>query len=390
MRIIHTADFHIGLGLPEFSESTTLNEERFNDIIKNFEFIKNYAIDNKADFLIIAGDIFHHPRPSIKAFISFSKILGEIIKNDIQTVIVLGNHDTPKTYEMLSYLKSFENVNLKNFHLFDKADFKILETKNGEKVKFIGLPYPHFQSTLEYRDFIFAFEKKFDSLINVNKSQDYTIVIGHLLVEGGKLGSEKRVESLQDYEIPENILNKKEVNIVCLGHLHTPQQIGDKIFYSGSIERIDFGEENEEKSFLDINIKEKVEVKRVKLNLRPMKTIVMDISQYLDPVNKMIEILERENIQEGSIIRIIAKLFPKHKINVAKVEEYLKKNKKVLTFKIKFERIEEKEKIISTKATTIKEKLISYIENKYKGKGEDFVKKLKEETFKIIEEVEEE
>ena len=170
--------------------------------------------------------------------------------------------------------RKFQNCLVsKKLILFDTASKKILALHYGEKVKLIGLPYPHFQSAYSYRDIVDFFEKKFQEL-NINEAADYSIEIGHKFVEGGKIGSEQRIASLKDHPIPKRLFNN--VDVACLGLLHTPQELDNNILYSGSIERIDFGEENEEKSFLDISLGSKLEFKRIPLKLRPMKTFYLD------------------------------------------------------------------------------------------------------------------
>lgn len=392
VKIIHTADLHLGIGLYEFYETSNLLQQRFQDFVKNFEFIKDYAISSNADFVIVAGDVFHHPRPSVQAYNEFSRIVGEILKEEIKVIVVLGNHDTFKTREMLSYVKSFENVNLKNFYLFDEASKIDLETKSsGEKVCFIGLPYPHFQTTLNYSEFIQVIDKKIEKLLNESKS-DYNVITGHLYVEGGKLGSEQRVASLKDYPIPAKVLEKERINVACLGHLHMPQKVGEKIFYSGSIERVDFGEENEEKSFFEIDLGSKTVVKQIKLELRPMKTIYLEknlLTSTLNPTQALLNILDKNNIEEGCLLRIRIKgagIIRNLQRNL--LEKYLYENKKILAYKV--EEIKEEIEHIRTEikiSTNIREVLEQYIAIKYKNEQKEVVEKAKNFAFKIIEEV---
>jgi exonuclease SbcD len=392
VKIVHTADFHLGIGFGELESSQLINEVRLNDLLRNFEEIKNFTINNKADFLIIAGDVFHHPRPSLRTLNDFSKILGEIINNEIDVIITLGNHDVAKIYERLNVLRSFRNLNIKNLHIFEDAKYEIIDGKrSNEKVKFIGLPYPLFHH-LYPSDFISKFEDKLNELINQGNNYDYLVIVGHFYVEGGKIGSERNVEPIviREIPIPRRILERKEIDLVCLGHLHTSQEIGEKIFYSGSIERMDFSEENEEKSFLFINLKDKIYHERIKLPMRPMKTIpskgYIEVYNSLNPEQDIIKFLEKENIEKESILRIMLMLGEnqrKPSINV--LDKYLKEKRKVLAYKIEFLRRKEKESIVNlSKKSDIEELLTEYLNKKYKD--QELAKRVKEEAIKIMKE----
>jgi len=383
VRIIHTADLHLGIGFAQFSNSTEFEEIRFKDFISNLEFIKEYAIKNKADFLIIAGDVFHNPRPSIQAFNEFSKIVGEVIKNGIHVIICLGNHDSTKTRENLSYLKSYNNIGINMFHLFDRA-FKetIISPNTNEKINFIGLPYPHFQSNYSYSEFVNFFEKKLNELVQGN-SGDYNIGVGHLYVEGGKLGSEQRIASLKDHPIPLKLFSS--FDLVCLGHLHTPQKLGDNVFYSGSIERIDFGEEGEEKSFLDIKIGSKIEANRISLNLRPMRTFYINARNLSH--SELIKEIRNLKVERGSIMRLRITISNKASYPpLNQIEKIFKEEFNIAGIKIEISRIEQEDIEIKTSNLDFYVFLEEYLKNKYKDKSKEFIKKVLVEAKEIIEE----
>jgi exonuclease SbcD len=381
LRIIHTADLHLGISFSNISNSPSFENIRFQDFFKNFEYIKDYAIKNKADLFIIAGDIFHNPRPSIEAFNAFSKIIGDLIKNGIQVVVTLGNHDSSKTREALSYLKSYVNVGLERFILFDVASKKIIALHNGEKVKIIGLPYPHFQSAYSYQEFVSFFENKLQELKS-NDTADYMIVVGHIFVEGGKIGSEQRIASLRDHPIPKRLF--KDVDVACLGHLHTPQELDSNILYSGSIERIDFGEENEEKSFLDIILGSKLEFKRIPLKLRPMKTFYLNFENA--SINEISDKIKALKLEEDSIVRLRIEVSKTTNISASYIDKIIRENFKLAGYKIEITRKKVEETRLAAKASSFNEYLENYLRTRYK-KSDEWIRNVIEEANRIIEEV---
>lgn len=385
IRIIHTADLHLGISFSSIIESPSFEEIRFKDLINNLEYIKDYAIKNNADFLIIAGDVFHNPRPSALAFNEFSRIIGELVKNDVNVIITLGNHDSFRTREALSYLKGIVNLGVERYHLFDKASAKIIEARNGEKIKFIGLPYPHFQSDYSYSDFVDFYEEKFNEIRRSISGEDYEIAIGHLMIEGGKLGSEQFIASLKDHPIPTRIF--EGLDLACMGHLHRAQRIGEKIFYSGSIERIDFREEGEEKSFLDILLSEKIEAKAVPLKLREMKTIDFELKNLMIE-SEIQEKIEKLKIEEGSILRLRLFLDTGAKIpNIRFLEKNLKEKFKLAALKIEIKRKELASFQLASSPKDFSSFLKEYIDKKYKEKSDEFKRNLLNEAINIMDEV---
>lgn len=171
-----------------------------------------------------------------------------------------------------------------------------------------------------------------------------------------------------------------------------PQKLGDKIYYAGSIERIDFGEENEEKSFFEINLGSKINVNQIKLKLRPMKTIYIEkdsLVSSLDLTQSLIKFLSEQKIEEGSLLRIRIKGYGIIKsISRKSIEDYLYEKRKVLAFKIEEIKEEFKEKEIEFKVSSnIREMLEQYIYTKYKKEPKEVLEKVKEYSFKIIEEM---
>jgi hypothetical protein len=153
---------------------------------------------------------------------------------------------------------------------------------------------------------------------------------------------------------------------------------------------MDFSEENEEKSFLFINLKDKIYYERIKLPMRPMKTIpskgYIEVYNSLNPEQDIIKFLEKENIENETILRIMLMIGEnqrKPSINV--LDKYLKEKRKVLAYKIEFLRRKEKESIVNlSKKSDIEELLTEYLNKKYKD--QELAKRVKEEAIKIMKE----
>ena len=88
MKLIHTADWHLGKNIEGY---TRLEEQRqfLKDFIKICE-------DEQADMIIIAGDIYDNYNPSAMAEQLFYDTLKQLSRNgSCMTVVISGNHDNP-------------------------------------------------------------------------------------------------------------------------------------------------------------------------------------------------------------------------------------------------------------------------------------------------------
>lgn len=266
MKILHTADLHIGEDM--FSQySVKAASERFNDILYSLEQVKNIAIENEVDAVIIAGDIFNRIIPSGNASYHFSKFLKQLLENRIHTIIVRGNHDRPYTEGTSELLKTY-NILLSTrqeeyFHYLSRIENTVIEARDGKKVSFTGLPYypseldfknvesveEAFEKSREDRRLEFISKLKEESLRKVSElrnsaSADYHILVAHVPVRGAIPGSERIFYGSKHevvYEV--NEICRLPFDYIALGHFHVMQKIGsEKCWYSGSIFRLTFDE----------------------------------------------------------------------------------------------------------------------------------------------------
>ena len=82
------------------------------------------------------------------------------------------------------------------------------------------------------------------------------IVAAHCMVQGGMLGGgERDAQLIDEYAVPTAAF-PAAANYVALGHLHRAQQMpgAAPIWYSGSPIQVDFGEENDTKQVLVVDI----------------------------------------------------------------------------------------------------------------------------------------
>ncbi|AKP67386.1 exonuclease SbcCD subunit D [Companilactobacillus ginsenosidimutans] len=122
MKLLHTADWHIGRTLNGYS---LLNEQKHA-----FKQILQLAKDEKVDGIVIAGDIYDRSIPGTDAVTTLDSMLREInLTNKIPIYAISGNHDGAKR---LNYGREW--MEFTNFHLNTLLDeaFTPLETEDTQ------------------------------------------------------------------------------------------------------------------------------------------------------------------------------------------------------------------------------------------------------------------
>jgi len=231
MKIIHLADSHLG-----FSSYSRLDEHGRNRIeemvYSGFEQAIDRIIEIRPDAVVHAGDVFHHVRPKIKPLVVFQKGLLRLMKEDIPVIIISGNHDAPKSFSSTSPFRLFED--LRGVYIAQRYQYERIEA--GDHY-FHCIPF-----CLEPQDYLTEFEK-------IERSGRDVLVM-HGLVESLQ---NKKMRSVGEHELKDSFL-KSDFDYIALGHFHGQAQLSRNAWYSGSLEYFNFGEAQDEKGMLLVDL----------------------------------------------------------------------------------------------------------------------------------------
>jgi exonuclease SbcD len=290
MKIIHTADWHLG----KIIYSVHLTEEQ--------EFILNQFVDyiesNPVDALIISGDIFDRSIPPAEAVELFNKIFTKIsIDLKIPVFMIAGNHDGPERLENLNGILS-----AMNFFIEGKFKEKVKKVSLKDEygvVNFFMLPYVETSYIKQFDENISSKTDALKFLINnmeINENER-NILIGHEFVLGGIESDSERPLSLGGTEFVDASVFDV-FDYVALGHLHKTQSFkSKKINYSGSLLKYSFNEVNQEKGMNLITINEKNNITIEKISFTPKRDMKI-IEGYFD------EIIQKEVIEDYLLIKL--------------------------------------------------------------------------------------
>ena len=321
MKFLHLADVHLGMENYGRIDPSTGLHTRLEDYIKCFSFAIDTALKENVDLVIFAGDAYKNSNPNPTHQREFAKQIYRLSEADIPTVLINGNHDNPVSFGKATSLDIFGTLNVPKAKIVTKPELLDIETKAGP-VQVFGLPWPTknlFLSKEECKDLTDheitkeiqkRASKKINEFARMVKPGTPAIFAAHLAVaEATYSGSERSVIIGSDPVFPAQILAQKEFNYVALGHIHKYQDlnIGNDIpvVYPGSIERINFGEEKEDKGFCLVNIEGgKTSYEFITVPARKFITVDIEIPTGQDPTTLLLNEIEKHDLA-GAVIRVI-------------------------------------------------------------------------------------
>jgi DNA repair protein SbcD/Mre11 len=264
MRILHTADWHIGKVLHKHS----LVEEQTLFLNWLLQIIKSESID----VLLISGDIFDLANPSVKDRSVYYQFLKKLIGTDIRIIITGGNHDSVGVLNGPREILEMLNVTVIGGATPDIED-ELIEIKNNKgEIELVVAAVPF----LRDRDLrTLSSDKKFDKRedaisagirihyaklaeICLERYPDLPIIaMGHLYARGVTISDSEREIHVGNAAAVTSDVFPDVFNYVALGHIHKPQVINSNpmIRYSGSPVALSFSEKEDNKLVLIIECK---------------------------------------------------------------------------------------------------------------------------------------
>ena len=267
MRIIHFADLHIGVENYSRTDPETGLSTRLLDFLSALDQLVEYALTNKVDLVLLAGDAYKSRDPNQTQQREFASRLATLATAGIPVFLLVGNHDLPNAMGRATAIEIFNTLDVPRLHVGDTITNYLIETPSGP-LQITALPWPKRSALLTREDThglsIEKVNERLQSLLSqavrsLSEKLDPTItaiLAGHVTVDGAKLGSERAMMLGQDHSLRPSDLHLPTYDYVALGHIHKHQVVRDNplMVYAGSLQRVDFGEENDPKGFCVIDL----------------------------------------------------------------------------------------------------------------------------------------
>jgi exonuclease SbcD len=253
------ADAHVGNYGAKLDPETGLNA-RLIDCVVSLRFVREDAKARGAGLLLFAGDMFRSPtaKPTPTELVFAARAM----RGPLPIIAIDGNHDVPRSIGEVTALAPLGN----SAWLEMVAPHFEVRRVGEQDIQLAYLPWPNrsaLAATLpDYQrlspaDADRLIAAHLESILRglaaqVDPSMP-SILLAHISIDSAEVGAERQIMAGKDITIPLSAI-PQEFTFAVLGHVHKPQDFAAQgrpnVFYCGSTERVDFGEETEEKSYV--------------------------------------------------------------------------------------------------------------------------------------------
>ena len=324
MKIIHFSDLHLGVENWGRIDPVTGLSSRFHDILSTLDEVVGNAIKCHVDLVLFCGDAYKSREPSQTQQKEFARRIARLSEAGISVFLLTGNHDLPNATGRATSTEIFNVLSVKNVHVASRPGVQMVKTTSGP-VQIAALPWVR-RSALLGRDesknltFEQINQKLQEILTSIIQEQASkldpsipAILAAHVWVANAITGTESNMTIGQEHALLLSNLRNRAFDYIALGHIHKRQILADNppVIYSGSLQRLDFGDEADDKGYYVITIDKEDGHRKVSAEFHPVKTrrflsisinILPSIS---NPTATILSTLERQadNLQ-NAIVRL--------------------------------------------------------------------------------------
>ncbi len=320
IRLLHFSDLHLGIENYGRLDPQTGLSSRLQDFLRSFDAVVDLALGDNIDLVLFCGDAYKTRDPTPTYQREFAKRIRRLSRAGIPTFLLAGNHDLPLAVGKAHTLEIFHTLDVDDVTVANKLGTHALETTSGP-LQIVAVPWPiksHLATRDEFKGLKLAeINARLADAIDDLVSQEIarldptlpTVLAAHGTVFGATYGSERSVLLGQEVIIPSSVVANPAFDYVALGHMHKHQVVRDAdppAVYSGSVERIDFGEEGEEKGFVLVQVeKGSAQFQFVPLEARPFLTIDVE-ARGENPTAEVLDAIKAHDIRD-KVVRLIVR-----------------------------------------------------------------------------------
>jgi exonuclease SbcD len=326
MKILHFADLHLGVETYGHLDPTTGLSTRMLDFLNALDQVVDYAIENKVDLVLFCGDAYKSREPTQTQQREFARRINRLSTSGIPIFLLIGNHDLPNAIGRATTTEIFDTLAVAKVYVSNRPEVYTIPTASGN-VQVVSLPWLRRSALLtreETKNLSFdqlnqRLEQALTSVIEAKaKELDPmlpAILAAHVWVTGAKVGSERAMTIGQEHALMLSNIAHPAFDYIALGHIHKHQVLNENppVVYAGSLERLDFGEEDDDKGFYLVEIEPDRETgrRRVSFDFHPVAgrrffTINVNIEpQDAEPTSTVLKaIAEQKDRLEDAIVRL--------------------------------------------------------------------------------------
>ena len=323
MRILHFSDVHIGVESYGSTDPDTGLSTRLMDFLATFDEVVDFALDNSVDLVLFAGDAYKSRDPSQTHQREFARRIARLSREGVPVFLLVGNHDLPHIASRATALDIFPTLSVPNVTIGDRLDTYIVHTAAGP-LQVVALPW------IRRSAFLAREETRSLTIEQINRQLEErvttmltwqiegldpaipAVLTAHVSLNTAKTSSEQSMLLGRDPVLMQSAVARPELDYVALGHIHKRQTLSQNphVVYSGSLERIDFGEENDEKGFCIIDLDTEAprgqrltDFRFQPVGARRFLTIEVAVDADEDPTQETIKAIARRHVADA-IVRV--------------------------------------------------------------------------------------
>ncbi|GGM91216.1 nuclease SbcCD subunit D [Thermus composti] len=237
MRLLHTADWHLGKVLKGI--------DRTPEIAQALQDLLELVRKERVDLVVVSGDLFDRPQVSAEAEGHALEFFLRLRELGVPALVIAGNHDPKERLEAMAPLLALAGAVVRGRPLF-REEGGVVRVKGLEAAL---LPFVS-ERVLVKQVFQEAEERHrtyAEAMRRILANLESPLILGHFALEGVRPGGGEFAFHLSEaYAVPPSALPLK-ARYVALGHVHRQQQVSEApvAWYPGSLVQLDFGEGEE-------------------------------------------------------------------------------------------------------------------------------------------------
>ncbi|MBN1178984.1 MAG: exonuclease SbcCD subunit D [Anaerolineae bacterium] len=323
IRLLHFADLHIGIENYGGIDPATGINQRVLDFLRRLDEVIDYGLAHEVDLVIFAGDAYKTRNPSPTYQRAFARRVKRLADAGVPVVLLVGNHDLPTMTQKASSIDIFRTLEVPNVIVGRVEEIHRIDTRRGP-LQVATVPYPVRQRLLTHDDYQGLSIEELDRALQGIIAQTIqaltqqvdpaipAVLAAHLSVSEATYGSERSVMIGRDAVVLKSVLADPVWDYVALGHIHKHQSLNGSAYpalvYSGSLERIDFGEEKEAKGFCWVEVaRGETAWQFVEVAARPFVTVRADLRGAEEPLLALQQAVASYDLTDA-VVRVILTL----------------------------------------------------------------------------------
>jgi exonuclease SbcD len=324
MKIVHFSDVHIGVENFSRTDPETGLPSRLLDFLATLDEVVDYCIAGEVDLALFCGDAYKSRDPSQTHQREFARRIARLSGAGVATFLVEGNHDIPAVAGRATALDIFRTLDVAGVTVGNQLSNYLVETRSGP-VQILAVPWVRRSGFLARDETRGLAPEQVNELIQMRLTDIVAdrvasldpaipaVLAGHLTVSEAKTSSEQSMMLGRDYVLLKSSLAVPQLDYVALGHIHRHQVLGERphLVYSGALQRVDFGEEKDEKGFCVIELdaaskqgERMTSFEFVGVNARRLLTISVDVKDGdLDPTGTVVSAIASHEVADA-VVRV--------------------------------------------------------------------------------------